>query len=1061
MSEESSEEDDGAIKGSRFSVFVPTPEVKLNMGYPVGGDEAFGYTGMSIKSAASLFVGISKVSLFHVAGAALFESGKDYFQWAGGEMFIAANVNATVAAARRIVIAAGAGQSILPPDESGRKQDSPRLESFNSLELHYGVEAAHNGLRKLFYGEDFYTAGDYAKSQKAQVDALEPTNKAAPSYAAGLLKDMVTFFDRAKLTKPAAANLLQPFEWQGDYLETKVVAGLIPYFQTGSVYPAIAQFDPYQPQAYGSVVIKALAILAQVSNGMQRLVDALKSLVEFLIENPVKKAIMGLINAWGSAQGTLNAALRLQDFRGWDDSRMREIRDTKSLTEGFSGLGTKATLTTKAAPFDFTGVASTQLYIDICDVEGGTLYRVSFAAAETVATLTVNPRFKALRVSVSDPAQAASITVGSVTVDYLIGQSHFAPPPAGYQWTSANQGASVVAVLERTDGVFFDASAGANVTIAEDISGSLSVSVNGTVLPVQLACLGNSTVASERATALAEAIGSAYAESSGAIVTITERLGGPIRVEGTAEAIQRISRTAALVEPGVANDTLEFVRERLNGVANYSLTGEGPLTLTHNVTGKASYLEVSGPLADTLFGTTHTNQGADADFKSRLAALNASQAWMVAAPEKIKLCMRPVYEALADVTAVWDGVAGTIQSLVEVVAPAPDPAQTIGLFARDGISLGGGAQLFGTGKDITFVATEPDSEAELHKKFLPEWPLEWKGPQFYKEYKAWCEGLYKPVKKKLGNDGGFRVVAAKDIVLISADNTRLFALKDVEVIANDVKISSLTDIKLSAPSGTTRIEGTNTVIAATGKDAAGKASPAPNWVSLEAPDKLALITDKLLAHGRETIFEIGQKKVDAVDADKPRLFLSADTAALGGGGSKDKVARGVVVTSASVAVLHPDKVSLAAGGKGLEVTSAGVKISGQFSVGATLVVKDSGMIAAAAIPPEIATPDTKPILLTAEYNALMAVAKALVASITATRLSLAALGAAPMIVFLYATERAKESARLVFNMQLDTQATALTKLKDKWSAVMVQAKADPAVPAIVAKEGEDRAVFDG
>ncbi|MCA9645303.1 MAG: hypothetical protein KC492_31645, partial [Myxococcales bacterium] len=281
-------------RSSRFSVYVPSPKVRLNMGLPIykpeDGVGTFGYTGMSLQSDRHLFIDVNKVALYQSGSHSMWQVGGKWLQYSNANMVMACTASNTLAASAKVVIAAGAGHGQITALDHAQPHVTPRMVDYNNLDLHYRVEEAHNGVRELMYGkDDWKTArGD---SQSDQLEAYKD------GYGGGLLEDLRKQFEDLGHSPEEARACLQPLEWEGNYLEMK---NGFPPGADSSVYPAFKAFDPYPAAGYRNPgPAKTFGYFLQTVNFFHRFVDVLGKVGPLITDNFIGSRIQNLLNVWG------------------------------------------------------------------------------------------------------------------------------------------------------------------------------------------------------------------------------------------------------------------------------------------------------------------------------------------------------------------------------------------------------------------------------------------------------------------------------------------------------------------------------------------------------------------------------------------------------------------------------------------------------------------------------------------------------------------------------------------------------------------------------------------
>ena len=149
---------------SRYSVLVPDIESRLNMGKPEGGDDAFGYEGISLHTAENFFTNVSKCTMVQTKTMHI-SSGGAWNQFSSNAMSLSCKKNGLFTAAGKVTICAGAGMGQVSQRTVGT---APIEEAYNNLDLHYKVEKIQVTLKNLLYGKGW---------EKEQEDAAESAGR--------------------------------------------------------------------------------------------------------------------------------------------------------------------------------------------------------------------------------------------------------------------------------------------------------------------------------------------------------------------------------------------------------------------------------------------------------------------------------------------------------------------------------------------------------------------------------------------------------------------------------------------------------------------------------------------------------------------------------------------------------------------------------------------------------------------------------------------------------------------------------------------------------------------
>lgn len=200
-----------------------------------------------------------------------------------------------------------------------------------------------------------------------------------------------------------------------------------------------------------------------------------------------------------------------------------------------------------------------------------------------------------------------------------------------------------------------------------------------------------------------------------------------------------VSGSDAQAGASMASVTAAELQALLAGLQGLEVgVDSGALVLTSSAPaqwGKDSVVEVSGTLADELFGTTKSVTetftvpeqvmwGARAG-ESFYASLISWNHELQKLPEDTRNLVRPIREAIDDVVGGLSSLEKALESATEIgsdklLKGLPTPKESIGLIAKEGISLGTMDRIVGAGgKGIVFIA-DGGSGTENHDKFTPK-----------------------------------------------------------------------------------------------------------------------------------------------------------------------------------------------------------------------------------------------------------------------------------------------------------------------------------------------------
>lgn len=1053
---------DDITTSTRFSIFVPSPKARVNLGKP-DPDAPFGYAGLSLQSDVNLLIDVNKAAIYQSGSHSLWQVGGKWLQWSNANMFMASTANNTVAADNKVLVVAGAGQGQVTALDHG---STMRMVDYNNLELHYRVEEVHNGLKALFYGDNW-------KQAQADAQATQLNQHDDGSYkAGGLLKEAHGLLDDLGFDANDRKSVLQPLEWEGDHLDMMM--------GPSSVYAALKAFDPYPAQAYNAASPYTLgyARFVQVINWLHRTVDVLRKVGPFITDNFLAKRVQNLIQAWQDGQEVLNNLLNIADIArfdrdkgeaasggAWNESSGESANVVARLP--VDSPATAAQLTSDAGPFTISDVDDPVVWVR--DASGGTPHRVNFSdlLAQEPAKIYLEMNAKLTKVGVAGTADGALILDGtSVTYTHAIpagATSHWGSLPSGFVWDATNT------AVYKSNGSEFAASSSGGVTITDasnrfSATDTLAVVVDGTSYSAPLQSVSG-IGANTRATALAAAINgvkSGAATASGTQVVIQSTQVGPTASVSASSSVMAALGTwvgaSSMRGRGFGGTiTAAQLSQRLAGVGNYvSTTSNDAVTLTHNTTGTSSYLEVTGPLAPTFFGkATATATGEDTSPRVRsgffkgLSDMRSVQWEMSKWPEDVRNQIRPVYEAVGDLSAAVDRTKAFWDDLQAIVTGGFSPPKMLGLLGGDGVTIGSGGPIWGVGKNVTLVAAEPKEPDK--DKFVRVGPANFE--EWLKVGTEWepsgLAGKFKVAPKKAGHgwSGNFRIVAAEDIVLTSK-NIKQVALENVDVRGKTIALTSKASIALSSRTADVTLHGATIQLGALAQPANAKQQVTQS-VQAEATTAVRLRTTHLAATLDDRKIAIGLYDAGGaakVDTSKPRVQLDlsagAETVEVGTGSNNGAIVHGLAVDKdGKVTVASSGELTInRAGGAGLKLDASAVTVTGQLKVGAVLVVRDTGMVAPGVIAPQVLPPLPRKAQLPIEYAALMAQARALAATITATHASLDTAKNAPLPLLPNpAAIAAKRALVRSLRTTLKAQRTQLAALRLKWAALCGEA----------------------
>ncbi|MCA9633150.1 MAG: hypothetical protein KC766_36105 [Myxococcales bacterium] len=990
------------VRSSRFSVYVPNPKVRLNMGLPIykpeDGAGTFGYTGMSLQSDRHLFIDVNKVALYQSGSHSMWQVGGKWLQYSNANMVMACTASNTLAASAKVVIAAGAGHGQITALDHAQPHVTPRMVDYNNLDLHYRVEEVHNGLKALMYGPNWQTS--QKKSQTLQQTQFRD------GYDGGLLEDFRQQFEDLGHGEQQARAMLQPLEWEGNYVEMK--NGFPPGGDT-SVFPAIKPFDPYPVAGFRNPgAAKTFGYFLQTVNFFHRFCDVLGKVGPAITDNFIGSRIQNLMAIWGNAQEGLNSAMNVGDFVRWDRSSGEtgfsmadEAGNVAARPQAASFGSGGASLTSVPELYDLTGLSGDDAKIDVYDTKNGTKHTLTLTIDDTSAgsaRLTPATDHAEVAVTVTTANSPASIQLGSETILYRDqGGGNFG-------WNEAQSFTRTGNHFKHNDGARFGVGTLSNCSVASVVSGTLKIEVDGTEKSIDLSTFAN---AADRASELASQIGSTAA-ASGNVVTLTSAIkgsGSTLKVptdEGATELAKTWLGISSRIEKhGTDKGTAAWLAGQLSSLGlKYSASAGSPedlgsdvCTVTHNQSGSSAYLKITGGATSRLFGEDPAiSEGKDEDFLKTFGDLRVLQFEIAKWPEDVRNLFRPVVEAFKDVMAVYDRIAGIIDEVLSLVGLKPGPPAVIGMFAGDGITLGTGGKLFAAGDGITLISSsagDPDD-----RKFamgpVEKWLLkaaDWDPLQEY--WKNRDAGHPFQVEKKLGHgSGGIRIVSGEDLFLASKQEMRLASLTDLRLDAPHMHFTSAADATLAVRDGGFTVHAKEITLGIEAKDAAVK-QEATEWLRLVTKEKVEIKSAKAAVVMDNDMIHLGGRGSQAFAGklDKPRLKVSTksgkESVAVGTGDMSGDVAYGLVVEAdGNPFVMGKSELTLAAKTTGISLKSSGVEVTGQFKVGPEFVVKSSGKLSPQTVVASVLAQHPRALKLPAEYAAIMVQAKAQLVAIT-------------------------------------------------------------------------------
>ena len=737
-----------------------------------------------------------------------------------------------------------------------------------------------------------------------------------PNYGGGLLKTFWELLGELGHSEPERIRILEPFEWVGDHLS---------YQGSTSVYPALNAFDPYPASPFNNKFFPGV-IYAGFNQSViffRRFVDLLRKIGPFITDNYVAQRVQTFISIWGHAQEAGHTTLNIADIARYNrttgDTEFGSEEESRNFTQRYEGSegtfgATSATVVSTAEPFDLSGLTAEEMYIDVIDQDNGAARRVELGSSATLSLM---------------------LTTGNLPD----------PPPAG----------------------------------------GITITVDGVEHAIDVAALAAAGDDEAAARVLAMQIG-ASASHHGATVTITSPTRGPdgfVRIAGSADALAGVAFGASEVR-GAWPTTAAEIREQI-GAGNYDATAEdGVVTIDHRASGDDSFLSLSGPAAARIFGSDPAeDRGRGAGLRN-FAAVRSLQFEIAKWPEDLRNIFRPIYQAFGDVLAVYSHFKGLVDDVLSLIGIKFGPPARVGVIAKEGVTIGTGGPLFSVANATTFVAgvhaLDPDDEKHLMglERYFAEGvqnePLKW--GEFSKKVKK----LMAPDPKNghMAEVGGFQVVSARHISLLSAHDTAFAAAGRMSVSGTNVRVTS---------KHATHI-GSQEVITLTGKDIS-IGTEVPDILHKEAATEsfsvrggaVDMRTKSLAFAMKDGAVDIGTRlPMASMNLLGPRLHVDADQAQIGVMDNQGGVGLGVTVSKqGDVAINAASKLDVVTAAGGFSVQANLVNVLGILKVGSAMMVVGDGVV-----PPNVMVPSvpTEPIEVAADTAAILAEYAALVGQAT-------------------------------------------------------------------------------
>jgi hypothetical protein len=420
--------------------------------------------------------------------------------------------------------------------------------------------------------------------------------------------------------------------------------------------------------------------------------------------------------------------------------------------------------------------------------------------------------------------------------------------------------------------------------------------------------------------------------------------------------------------------TADMLADAISGAGgDWSVTSDGTtVTITDNKTGDSSTLTIAGPAASAFFPTTTAKgKGFDLFDQQEIDNERALQISFSSLPEDARNQLRPLYQAAGDWLAVADKTVSCIGDIAQIFTGLVSPPSMLGLIAKDGITLGTTAPLYGTGGGITFVATgtpaAPGSKANDptgpdERKFIPvieklvqlaldsDDPLtEAAGTKFTDDSDL----------RKKEMPGHFRVAAQANIVMTAAANIFQVSVHETKLLSQTgTEIASKQNLTLRSYTSQVGVYGASLDVGKLADDGKQKAMLA---VTVSSKNDISLQTEKLRAQLRADAtngdhISIGQNDTAnvAVLFTKPHLHVNAKDgdewvkAGYDGGGADSFF--GMTVNGQGVLNLLGNTTAKLGvkNGAGVELSSDAVTIRKDLKVGSALIVRGDGQFSPGA-----------------------------------------------------------------------------------------------------------------
>ncbi|MEQ9081552.1 MAG: hypothetical protein RLP09_47240 [Sandaracinaceae bacterium] len=484
---------------------------------------------------------------------------------------------------------------------------------------------------------------------------------------------------------------------------------------------------------------------------------------------------------WGNPANRMDTALVDERASGWDARLgNKPMADETPGATTITGAA-QAEITTGNGPWDVSTQPADFWEITVATESPArsqsftlqSLHELATAPGPAVLALTVAESAKLLpklRATLTGAALPTGVTTAVIEAwigevlgvavssgDADLPDGLVATPPVAVTRAYVDDPVAFVAATKQVAG--HDLTLSDYVTIARvEQSHDVVFSVAGASVPVTLA---SATVApNASAESLASLVRSVVesAVGTGGVVTPLASAAFELRTHGVGSS-QTISITsgdaAVLTALGLTATSAAAGEDGASG-ATYTATGltaaelagllgsvEGleastasaavKLKSAHTATvAERAHVEASGTLADLVFGanpksdtrtaTETTGASSAASGEDNYKQLISWNHELQKLPEDTRNLTRPITNAVQDVVATMGALEAALESVVDVLPASatkglPQPKETIGLIAQDGISLGTQDRIVGAGgKGVVFIA-DGGTGTEDHAKF--------------------------------------------------------------------------------------------------------------------------------------------------------------------------------------------------------------------------------------------------------------------------------------------------------------------------------------------------------